>query len=286
MYIPIKKNIKLYCEISDEKNLADGKPFLFLIPGGPGINHAIYKTHSIELENAAHIVYIDPRGCGKSSKGKIDTYTLENAIDDIEQIRRYLQLKKFMLLGTSYGTMVALGYAIKYPQYLDRLITIAGAASYHFIDDAKNNLLQCGNKQQIDICQKFLWDGKFKASSDIVQFFKIMGPMYSFRSRNKKIKNKGAYSDKRINFAIKPQNYAFRTFFKSFDYVSELHKIICKTLVLVGKYDWINAPKHARVIAKNIPNATLKIYENCGHAVAVDQHEKYINDITKFIRDK
>jgi hypothetical protein len=45
-----------------------------------------------------------------------------------------------------------------------------------------------------------------------------------------------------------------------------------------------NDPKYAKIIAKNIPNAKLKIYENCGNAIAVDQHEKYIRDITSFIK--
>jgi len=43
-------------------------------------------------------------------------------------------------------------------------------------------------------------------------------------------------------------------------------------------------PEGSKVIAKHIANAKLKIFENCGHAVAVDAHEQYIKMIKRFLK--
>lgn len=47
--------------------------------------------------------------------------------------------------------------------------------------------------------------------------------------------------------------------------------------------DWINDPKYAKLMAEKIPQAILKIYTNCGHAVAVDQNKDYLKDVISFI---
>jgi len=49
-------------------------------------------------------------------------YTSRDSVDDIEAIRRDLDVSKIALLGTSYGTKVALGYAARYPSRVERLV--------------------------------------------------------------------------------------------------------------------------------------------------------------------
>jgi len=131
-----------------------------------------------------------------------------------------------------------------------------------------------------------LWNGNFNTSEEVAHFFSVMAPLYSyFAQKNINDNNKNG-SKNEVTFSIDPLNYAFKTFFRTFDYINELYKITCKTLILCGKHDWINDPKHAVVTFKGIPNAVLKIYEDCGHFIALDQHEKYINDIFGFVNGK
>src|SRR5471030_1627659 len=116
------------------------KPVMFLIHGGPGGNHIHFKYDSIELQKYAQLIFIDQRGCGLSKKDKLANYTLENNIEDIEALRKYLGFNKINILGISYGGMVAQGYAIRYSKHIDKLILVSTAPSHHFIKTAKENL--------------------------------------------------------------------------------------------------------------------------------------------------
>jgi pimeloyl-ACP methyl ester carboxylesterase len=49
-------------------------------------------------------------------------YTSRDSVDDIDAVRRAAGVDKITLFGVSYGTKVALGYAAKYPQHVERLV--------------------------------------------------------------------------------------------------------------------------------------------------------------------
>lgn len=263
----------LYYELSEE--LSSGEPSLFLLPGGPGCDHTIYKGHSSELGDFACVLYIDPPGCGKSNNFKIENCTMENYIDSIEQLREYLKNENFSILGTSYGSMCAIGYAIKYPEYLNKLILVAGAASYRFIEQAKKNLEARGTDEQKRIA-KDLWARTFKSNKHVNEFVRIMHPLYCLKANTLPPPNG-------VVFACDILNLGFTSFLNTFDYEPYLSEIHCKTLIISGSEDWVNDPKQAKLLAAKIPNSILHIFENCGHSIAIDQHEKYIKTIKEFI---
>ncbi len=279
---------KIYCEITDPDNLNDGKPILFLLPGGPGFDHEGYKKHSGSFEEFAHVVYIDPRGCGKSSPCSQDVeYSIQMYIEDVEAVRKHFGFEKIFLLGTSYGSMVAQGYAVKYHQQLKGLILVGGASSSAFLPIAQQNLNALGTMEQKQICKDLLWPGNFKRKEDIAIFFDIMTPLYSKKAASNSSPNffseskASPYST--VNCSIEHVNQAYRTNFWNFDFTDGLKHIACKTLILFGKHDWINDPRFAELIAKQIPNAELHILSGCGHSVAADLPDIYLTSVKKFV---
>lgn len=257
------------------------RPVIFMLHGGPGGDHLRFKQHSLELQDVAQLVFIDHRGCGRSKKTKRKDYTLENNIEDIEALRKYLGLNKICILGTSYGGIVAQGYAIRYPKNLDKLILVVTAPSYHFLDEAKKILQQRGNKQQIAVSEH-LWNGTFKNPNHVAKFFKLMDTIYSVVAKQKR---KKVYAKSKTIWSHDALNEGFGGFLRHFNFIPSLKKITCPTLVLAGQQDWICNPSQSKIIADKIPNAELKIYKNSGHAVAVDAHKQYIRDIKKFLRE-
>lgn len=256
------------------------RPVLFLLHGGPGGSHLRYKQHSLELQDAAQLIMIDHRGCGRSKKTRIEDYTLENNIEDIEALRQQLGLEKICVLGTSYGGMVAQGYATRYIQHVEKLILVATAPSYRFLERAKAVLQQRGTPEQIQICE-YLWNGNFKDAHHVDEFFQIMDSLYS---RVAKVKKKPVYGNDKGANSAEALNYGFGGFLRSFDFIPDLHKITCPTLILAGEDDWICTPDQAKTIAEHIPHAELKTFKDCGHAVAVDMHDTYIKLIQDFLR--
>ena len=60
--------------------------------------------------------------CAQSLGPRRAHYTTRDSVDDIDAVRRAVGVDKITLFGVSYGTKVALGYAAKYPQHVERLL--------------------------------------------------------------------------------------------------------------------------------------------------------------------
>jgi len=283
MYAKIR-NTEIYFDVAGmqwvptKKGLIE-KPVLFLLHGGPGSDHLAFKKNSLALQKYAQLIFIDHRGCGRSKKTKASDYTLENNIEDVEALRKHLGLEIIYLLGTSYGGHVAQGYAIRYPNRVKKLILVATSPSYRFIEEAKNTLQQRGDKEQIDLAEH-LWNGTFKNHQHVLKYLKAMAPLYSTKTKRKTLAGK-----KGAIWSHEALNYGFKHFLRHFDFIPHLKKIKCPTLVLAGDRDWICAAHtQAKTIAKHIPHAQLKIFKNCGHSVAIDAQNRYINAIKHFIK--
>lgn len=60
--------------------------------------------------------------CGTALGARLPLFTVSDVVDDLEQVRRELGLERVTLFGVSYGTKVALSYASRYPQHVERMV--------------------------------------------------------------------------------------------------------------------------------------------------------------------
>lgn len=258
------KGIKLFCKITGE-SFEGGKPVLMMFPGGPGMSFRRYEYHSASFQNLANVFYFDPRGCGKSDKLP-GSYTVDNYIEDAKALLDHFGIKKIFLLGTSYGSVTALGFAIRYNEMVEKLILIAMAVSYHFLEEAKHILSIRGIAKQKQVAEK-LWTGNFNSMEELEEYFQIMATLYSYR------KDITIPLDFNYDCEFEPLNQGFKTKFQLFDYTQQLSCLKMPILLLSGKHDWITPPSQALLIAQKIPHAKLEIFENSGHSIAVDEPE-------------
>jgi proline iminopeptidase len=98
-----------------------GIPVLF-VHGGPGGGYA--PIHRQFFDPAVYrIVLFDQRGCGKSRPHAcLTNNTTAHLIEDIEKIRRHLEIEKWVLFGGSWGSTLSLLYAQAYPERVLGLI--------------------------------------------------------------------------------------------------------------------------------------------------------------------
>ncbi len=251
-------------------------PVAFLLHGGPGADHTSYKPTFSALADRFQLVYIDHRGQGRSARTDQSTYTLDNNVEDLEALRQYLGLDQVIVIGGSYGGMVAMAYAARYPKSVSHLIAYATVASYEFLTKAQQTLNDRGTPEQIAIAQK-LWEGNFKSNLELQSYFEIMAPLYSFRS----LESNRLSPDRILSFeAI---NEAFGGFLRTYDIRSELPKITAPSLILAGRQDWICAPEFSEEIARLIPRSDLRIFENSGHMLRTDEPQKLLDAIAGFL---
>ncbi len=99
----------------------DGKPCVIL-HGGPG--GAINPTMRRFFDPAKwRMALFDQRGCGRSRpNASLDDNTTWSLIDDIERLREHLGVEKWAVFGGSWGSTLALAYAIRHPERVTGLV--------------------------------------------------------------------------------------------------------------------------------------------------------------------
>ncbi len=277
------RDTEIYFDVEGAGLVPDGaqmkeKPVAFLVHGGPGADHTSFKPTFSPLSKKMQLVYFDHRGQGRSQRGDKATYTLDNNVEDMEALRQYLGLGKIVVIGASYGGMVALTYASRYPENVSHLIAIVTVPDYRFLDRAKQVLAEKGTAEQNAIAQH-LWDGTFRDEEHLREYFQVMGSMYSLTFDPNSPKN----SWKRAILSPDAINQAFGGFLRTYDVRDQLPKITAPTLVIGAKHDWICAPEFSEEIAELIPNSDLRIFEHSGHGIRADEPEALLDAIAGFI---
>lgn len=263
--------------VPDDNRMRE-KPVMFVLHGGPGGDHTGYKPTLAPLLDKVQIVYIDHRGQGRSARGLQETYTLDNNVEDVEALRQYLGLERIVLMGGSYGGMVALSYAIRYSQHLSHLIAYVTAADHRFLERAKQNLAERGTPEQQAVAQH-LWDANFENDEQLREYFDVMGPLYSLKFDAEKAKTR---RDRAI-ISHEALNEGFGGFLRTYDITEQLTQITVPSLIIGGRHDWICPPEFSELIASKIPDADLRIFEESGHAVTGDEHEAFIDVVRGFL---
>jgi proline iminopeptidase len=114
--------------------VGEGVPVV-LVPGGPGLGHYYLRPHMDRLAEKYRLIYYDPLGTGRSPLGNVDRMNLSGAIDEIEVLRETLGIEPLNLLGHSFGALVALLYASRYPESMSSLVLASAAPP--FLPDQK-----------------------------------------------------------------------------------------------------------------------------------------------------
>ncbi len=104
------------------------RPTIVLLHGGPGMDHMVFKPAFDRLSQHAQVIYYDHRGCGRSDDGPPDLWHMDQWADDVAVFVDQLGLDRPILLGTSFGGMVAQRFAAKYPDAAGGLVLMSTAA--------------------------------------------------------------------------------------------------------------------------------------------------------------
>jgi len=126
--------VRLFFDVEGAKLVPDGpgmrqKPTLLLLHGGPGFDHSIYKPAYSALADIAQIVYLDHRGNGRSEDGPRESWHLAQWGDDVRAFCDALGITDPIVLGASFGGMVALAYATRHPDHPSKLVLISTEAA-------------------------------------------------------------------------------------------------------------------------------------------------------------
>jgi proline iminopeptidase len=99
---------------------------LLLLHGGPGCTHEYFEACDSYLPAAGiEYYYYDQLGSGRSDQPDLPSlWELDRFVDEVEQVRQALGLERdnFVLLGQSWGGILAMEYALRYQEHLRGLV--------------------------------------------------------------------------------------------------------------------------------------------------------------------
>jgi len=117
-YLQVSEIHNIFYQLGGNPN---GKPIMFL-HGGPGGGCTPENFRYFDPEKF-HIVLHDQRGCGKSTPyGELKENNTRQLVEDVEKLRKHLNLGPVILFGGSWGTTLALAYGETYPQNVKGMI--------------------------------------------------------------------------------------------------------------------------------------------------------------------
>ena len=125
--LDVESGHKIYWEISGNPQ---GKAALYLHGGpGSGLRSGGYRRHFNARDY--RVVGIDQRGCGRSRPLVTDAidglvgHTTQALIADVEAVRTHLGIETWLVSGVSWGTTLALAYALAHPRRVSELVLVA-----------------------------------------------------------------------------------------------------------------------------------------------------------------
>jgi proline-specific peptidase len=277
--------LKLYYEIEGEGHA------VVLLSGGPGLSHE-YLQPLRALASDAQLVFFDQRGTGRSDKANLQDYTVEANVEDVEQLRRELQLDSFILFGHSWGGMLAQAYALKYPAHVSKLIL---ADTFSSVTELNLSLMRMRNaapEATRAIYDRYEQEGLYKdrdrypdeyqAGLEIAYepvFISVPPPEYL-----QDVFSKLAYDVYRVMWGEESEFKVTGTL-AQFDVTHRLPEIRVPTLVIVSTSD-IPTVAMAQQTAQLIPDAQLEVFEHSRHFPFIEEPETFFNVIRQFIQDK
>ena len=211
--------------------------------------------------------------------------TLPQFIDDVERLRKFLGYSSFVLLGHSWGGILAMAYVKTYPKTTSGLIlSCSGALS----TETNNRLLKniADRLSDADKAAIKQWDDSLEAGVDekrvLLAQRRIRQVAYTYdRANHQRLINEIVNTSP---FFIQVGNRMFADAWLLHDYqvMSHLKNYPSPVLVLDGKQD-VMGIETAQFITSSFSTARLVLIDECGHYPWIDNPKPYFRAIDSFI---
>jgi proline iminopeptidase len=245
---------------------AQDHPMIVLHGGrGYGTHGSVFETY-LPLTDRYRLIGYDMRGHGRSAA--VAPFTFDQMVDELEQVRLTLGGgRPMVLLGGSFGGMVALSYALKYPRGLSHLVLRGTAPSWEHEIEALSNF-EARAALKAPMATKAMLRKVFTPTIANDEEFRLimfaMAPMY-VEDGDPVDLDRILTNSSRVRYDARVHNDLFAD--HSYDVVDRLHTIRAPTLVMCGDSDWICPPAQSRLIASKVPGSKLVIIPNSNHGV-------------------
>ena len=275
------KGGKIWYRIDGE---GDKTPVL-LLHGGPG-SSSFYLEPLKELSQDRPVIFLDQLGCGRSTRITDTTLmTIEQNVEQLEQVRKALKLDKFYLYGHSWGTMLGMDYYVKYPKGIQGLIFSSPLFSTKiWTDDADTLIATLPEATQKAIREsERLKDYANEAYKEAMKVYYKAYVRRSDKSKSQQDTSAKFFGENVYNFMWGPSEFTATGNLLNYNRLKDLPKITVPTLLTAGEYDEAR-PSSVRYYTSLIPGAQFKEIPQAAHSTMMDNPKEYIGVLREFLK--
>ncbi len=264
-------NIKLYIYDSAEKCKYEEPITLVFLRGFPG-QMSNWKYQVWFFEQTYRTIVYDQRGFGKSDKPL--KVSFENYISDLDAVleKREVEVENTVIVGHSFGAMVAQSYASRR--------NVMGLVLIGSLRKMKPDITD----YIIWYTPSFIWK-KIFFTENILTRRMYRNLMFSPKTPDEVFEEFVGDNREYLETLLPPHVYRYGKYLVHYDTTGDLGKIKAPTLVLVGGHDKVTTPKENVEIAKLILNSKIIVIKNAGHLILCEKPKELNRTIQEFIEE-
>lgn len=227
---------------------------------------------SQQLSEHYKVYVINLRGAGQSDdKTEQYTYSMDDAVHDLEAVREALDIKEWTFAGHSTGGFLALKYAVMYPKSLTKIIAGGLCASGEYMNHPES--IYCKNNPNNQRMKNIFAEMRVPevTREERIELAKewIMMSLYRKDAYYDMLKRKN--SGRTLMFKI---DY-FTKELKDYDVRDELQKSAVRAYIYCGRHDAQCPYVFSKEAADLMPNATLETFEYSNHMPDIEEEDKF-----------
>ncbi len=254
--------------------------------GGPGASHDYLLAFADLARFGYRVVFYDQLGCGATDRAKDEReYSVERDVADLDALRTGLGLGRVHVLGSSYGGLLALAYAVAHPEGLRSLVVVSGLASVPLAQAEMDRLCRELPPPFPALLEKHAARGEFRhpeylAAADLFYRRHLcrLTPWPPEVLRTLELMEGGP----KYRYMNGPNEFTITGTIRDYDVTPRLGEIQVPTLVTVGRYDEVT-PTVARAIQQGIPGAQLSEFSESSHTAFWEERDRYMERVRSFL---
>jgi proline iminopeptidase len=204
---------------------------------------------------------------------------------DADAIRQFLGIDKWAVVGHSFGGMVAIEYAIRYPDQITHLVLLDAASDGIWVrQKASIELQRRGFSRLVVETATRFYRGQI-VRSEFIKSMLILARAYYSRPSVAFILKEALHG---LKIRANPEVciYASRELLSGWSVTDRLDQIKAQALIVAGIDDFLCPPEHQKEMQKGIKGAELHLLSGAGHNAHMEQPGKMFDIISGFLRNR
>ncbi len=250
MRIDIQGGLRLFVDVDGlvlvpEASTMAERPTVLLLHGGPGSDHSWYKSSPVGIADLAQVIYYDHRGNGRSDRGSPEDWTLDVWADDVVRLCDTLGIERPIVLGESFGGMVAQRYLARHPGHPAGVV-LACTAPRLDLDLVAATFERLGGPRAADAARSFWTEGP----EAILDYLEHCMPLYSVEAGDDAVMG-------RVVMNLEVMGHFQTGEQRTMDLAPGLAAAICPVLVVGGELDPVCPIEMSEEIVAALTNAEV-----------------------------